>query len=60
MAYNHTIEDWWRHLGCDDRQQVSGKAYNGQDDYLEETDLWWNSLAPFEKENAYNEFFDEN
>jgi len=62
--YNHNIEDWWRHLGCYDREQASGILYvkNGSTKigaYLEDTDCWWNSLTNQEKAEIYNEFFSE-
>ena len=62
--YNYTIiEDWWRHLGCFDREQVTDIPYYGQDqinDYLYATDDWWDSLTDDEKLEKYNEFFSEN
>jgi len=63
MAYNHNIEDWWRHNGTWDRQQASGillENYDGETEiYLEATDEWWESLSPEQKEKVYNEFFTE-
>ena len=63
MAYNHIIEDWWRHNGLLDRQQASGillENYDGKAEvYLEATDEWWESLSPEQKEKIYNEFFTE-
>ena len=58
-----TVEDWWRHNGCWDREQASGIPYNPEDSqqsYLEETDEWWNSLSAEERKQAYYEFFEEN
>ena len=61
MAYNHNIEDWWRHLGCWDRESVSGISYlDNRDNMLDITDSWWNRLSAEEKGNVYEEFFDEN
>ena len=60
--YNYTIiEDWWRHLGCYDREQASGKPYvNGHIQiYLELTDNWWKSLTEEQTLDVYNEFFGE-
>ena len=62
--YNHIIEDWWRHLGIWDREQASGylvENYDGETDlYLEATDEWWESLSYEQKQEVYDEFFDEN
>lgn len=61
--YNYTIiEDWWRHLGCYDREQVSGEPYvKGHIQiYLELTDYWWGSLTNEKKKEIYEEFFNEN
>ena len=55
----HLIEDWWRHCGCYDREQASGIKYTGQDDYLSETDNWWNGLTNLQKTNVYEDFFDD-
>ena len=58
--YNHNIEDWWRHNGCYDRQQASGIPYDGDDeDYLQKTDDWWDSLTAEDKEDVFNDFFSE-
>ena len=62
--YNYTIiEEWWRHLGCFDRKQVSpvywASMVEDACDYLERTDCWWDSLTEEQKLEAYNEFFDE-
>lgn len=59
--YNHTIEDWWRHLGCYDREQASGIAYvKGHPQiHLQLTDKWWNALTNEKKEEIYEEFFSE-
>lgn len=56
----YIIENWWKHLGCYDREQASNIAYYGQDeDYLAKTDNWWDNLSSTQKEEAYEEFFDE-
>ena len=61
----NTIENWWRHNGCYDREQASGIPYirNGKKepigDYLESTDDWWDSLTDKQKLEVYNEFFEE-
>lgn len=59
----HTIEKWWRNLGCWDRQQVSGILYENYDGevglYLDATDRWWDSLTDTEKKNKHEEFFEE-
>lgn len=61
MLYNHTIEDWWRHLGALDREQVSGIPYSASDDsFLQKTDDWWEALPDEKKLETYEEFFDEN
>lgn len=61
--YNHIIEDWWRHLGLWDRQEVSGyllENYDGETQiYLESTDEWWESLTYEQKTKAYEDFFTE-
>lgn len=57
--YNQTIEDWWRHNGCYDREQASGIPYHGEEDYLTITDNWWYSLTAEDKEDVYNDFFSE-
>ena len=58
--YNHVIEDWWRHCGVADRIQASGIwATTTVQDYLEQTDYWWNSRTYKEKVKIYNEFFSE-
>lgn len=64
MAYNHIIENWWRHNGIWDREQASGilvENFDGETDiYLESTDAWWESLTDEEKKEVYEEFFNEN
>ena len=56
----YIIEDWWRHNGCYDREQASGIPYEeNEDNYLEITDEWWNSLTDGEKERVYDDFFEE-
>lgn len=65
--YNHNIEDWWRHLGTYDREQVSGlspqnykqKPYFTIGLFLSATDIWWNGLTDEEKAKIYEDFFDE-
>ena len=57
--YNYQVEDWWRHNGCLDREQASGIAYNGDDDYLAITDNWWDSLSNREKEQVFNDYFED-
>lgn len=56
MAYNHILEDWWRHLGCYSREQASGIRYSPEvvEKYLEITDNWWNVLSLKEKERVYH------
>lgn len=58
----NTIENWWKHLGCYDREQASNIEYDNVDcgKFLTETDDWWDSLTDKEKENVYEEFFSEN
>lgn len=56
---NYLIEDWWRHNGCYDREQASGIPYNGEEDYLDITDNWWYGLTAEDKEDIYNDFFNE-
>lgn len=59
--YNHIIENWWKHLGCYDREQASDFTYEGNScTYLQITDDWWDSLTFEEKEQVYEEFFNEN
>jgi len=58
--YNHDIENWWRHLGCYDRQQASGIAYLGDTStFLFETDNWWDGLDGQTRQQVYDNFFDE-
>jgi len=62
--YNHTIEVWWRHLGCYDREMVSTIPYSSDDtadagEYLERTDDWWNNLTDSEKKEIYDNCSDE-
>lgn len=57
---NCIIEKWWRSLGNWDRSQVCGVKFNGNTwTYLEFTDNWWNERSDKEKEELYNEFFEE-
>ena len=62
MGYNIIIEMWWRHNGCYDREQASGIPYVPENayNYLSITDEWWKSLTNKEKQEIYEEFFDEN
>ena len=57
------IESWWRHNGIWDREQASGilvENYDGETAlYLESTDDWWDSLTDDEKQQVYEEFFEE-
>ena len=57
--YNQNVEDWWRHNGSVDREQASGMPYGGDDDYLQKTDEWWESLSDEAKMQIYNDFFGE-
>ena len=53
--YNHIIEDWWRHLGTYDREQVSHYPYK---DFGEDTG-WYLSVTDEDKAKIYEDFFDE-
>ena len=57
------IESWWRHNGIWDREQASGilvENYDGETAlYLESTDNWWESLTDIQKQQVYEEFFEE-
>ena len=57
------IESWWRHNGIWDREQASGilvEDYDGETGlYLESTDDWWDSLTDIQKQQVYEEFFEE-
>ena len=53
------IEDWWRHNGCWDREQASGIPYNDEYNYLALTDDWWDSLTTLQKEQVFNDFFED-
>lgn len=57
--YNHNVEDWWRHNGSFDREQASGIPYKRDDNYLQKTDEWWESLSDEAKMEIYNEYFSE-
>ncbi len=57
--YNHIIEDWWRHLGIYDREEVKGLNCHDVQQFLTDTDNWWNGLSYEEKEKIYEDFFDE-
>ena len=64
MARNmNIIESWWRHNGIWDREQASGilvEDYDGETAlYLESTDDWWESLTDTQKQQVYEEFFEE-
>lgn len=62
--YNHIIEDWWRHQGIWDREQASGilvENFDGETEiYLDATDRWWDGLTAEQKQEVYDEFFNEN
>lgn len=57
------IESWWRHNGIWDREQASGilvENYDGETAlYLESTDDWWDNLTDIQKQQVYEEFFEE-
>ena len=57
------IESWWRHNGIWDREQASGilvENYDGETAlYLESTDDWWDDLTDIQKQQVYEEFFEE-
>ena len=57
------IESWWRHNGVWDREQASGilvENYDGETAiYLATTDDWWDSLSDKQKQEVYEEFFNE-
>jgi hypothetical protein len=57
------IESWWRHNGIWDREQASGilvENYDGETAlYLESTDDWWDALTDIQKQQVYEEFFEE-
>lgn len=57
------IESWWRHNGIWDREQASGilvENYDGETAlYLESTDDWWDNLTDAQKQEVYEDFFDE-
>ena len=64
MARNmNIIESWWRHNGIWDREQASGilvENYDGETAlYLESTDDWWDALTDIQKQQVYEEFFEE-
>lgn len=64
MARNmNIIESWWRHNGIWDREQASGilvENYDGETAlYLESTDDWWDDLTDIQKQQVYEEFFEE-
>ena len=49
----YNIENWWRHNGIFDREQASGIQYQGhEEDYLQYTDDWWDSLTDEEKKRS--------
>lgn len=53
----YKIENWWKHNGCYDREQASRIPYNKEDNYLQITDDWWDSLTDEEKKEVYEDFF---
>lgn len=57
------IESWWRHNGIWDREQASGilvENFDGETQiYLDTTDDWWFDLTDEEKQEVYNDFFNE-
>lgn len=57
------IESWWRHNGIWDREQASGilvQNYDGETAlYLESTDDWWDNLTDAQKQEVYEDFFNE-
>ena len=57
------IESWWRHNGIWDREQASGilvENFDGETQiYLDTTDDWWFDLTDEEKQDVYNDFFNE-
>lgn len=57
------IESWWRHNGIWDREQASGilvENYDGETAlYLESTDDWWDDLTDIQKQEVYEDFFNE-
>jgi len=57
--YNHNIEDWWRHLGTYDREQIIGLDCHNVQQFHTYTDIWWNGLTDEEKAKIYEDFFDE-
>lgn len=60
IEYNYSIEIWWKHNGCYDREQASGIPYNcSVSDYLNKTEDWWESLSDREKLDVYLDFFEE-
>lgn len=64
MACNmNIIESWWRHNGIWDREQASGilvENYDGETEiYLASTDDWWDNLSDKQKQDVYEDFFNE-
>ena len=57
------IESWWRHNRIWDREQASAilvENYDGETAlYLESTDDWWDDLTDIQKQQVYEEFFEE-
>lgn len=61
------IESWWRHNGIFDRMQASGILSNttrkwtdaDKQEYLQVTDDWWDSLTDEQKQEVYEDFFNE-
>lgn len=63
MKNMNIIESWWRHNGIWDREQASGilvENYDGETAlYLESTDDWWDNLTDAQKQEVYEDFFNE-
>lgn len=57
------IESWWRHNGIWGREQASGilvENYDGETEiYLASTDDWWDNLSDKQKQDVYEDFFNE-
>lgn len=57
------IESWWRHNGIWDREQVCEflvEDYDGDTGiYLASTDDWWDRLSDKQKQEVYEDFFNE-
>lgn len=63
MKNMNIIESWWRHNGIWDREQASGilvENFDGETAlYLESTDDWWFGLTDRQKQEVYEDFFNE-